>query len=178
MAIELLLTEDVDALGRKGEIVKVKPGYARNFLLPRKMAFMATKNALRRQAALQEERAKQAVIDKKDSEALALKLKEINLETTVKVDPQGHMYGSVSALDLHKMLESEHGIVLGKRDILLKHPLKKVGTYTVNVRLKEDVEATFGIKINGEGYVEPEPVPQPVAEEAPKEEAPSEEAAE
>jgi len=155
MATKLLLTEDVEALGRKGDVVTVKPGFARNFLLPEGKALVADKNSLRRQEALRIEREKQGAVDKKESEAQALKLKEVSISFNVKVDPQGHMYGSVSAMDLHAKLEKEHGIVLGKRDIQLKHALKTVGSHKINVKLKEDVATILNVEIVGEGYTPP-----------------------
>lgn len=151
MAIKLLLREDIDALGKKGEVVTVRPGFARNFLLPQGKALIADRNAMRTQERLRAEREKQAVVDRKDSEAVAERLKDITLIIHTKVDQMGHMYGSVSALDLHKMLEDQYEICLGKRDIQLKHPIKKLGKHTVPVKLKEDVEASFVIEIHPEG---------------------------
>lgn len=157
---KLLLKEDVDALGRKGEIVTVKPGYARNFLLPQGLALIADANALRMQERLKEERKKQAVVDLKESEILAEKMKGIVLTTNVKVDQEGHMYGSVTAHDLMKQLEQEHGIILGKRDIQLKHPIKTLGSHTIEVKLKEGVKTEFGVTIHAEGVVEQIPFSQ------------------
>src|SRR5579872_4257004 len=107
MQYQLLLVEDVDDLGRSGEIVKVKPGYARNFLLPRKFAVIADKGTLRMQARLQEERAKRAEVDKKEAEELALTINGKEVSILVKVDPEGHMYGSVSAHDIAHLFEKE-----------------------------------------------------------------------
>lgn len=165
MATKLLLKEDVEALGRKGDIVSVKPGYARNFLLPQGLGLIADKNALRVQETLRQERMKQAVVDKKDAEELAAKLKDLTISTTVKVDQMGHMYGSVSAHDLHAMLQNQHGIILGKRDIQLKHAIKKTGIQTINVKLKEGVESSFKAEITAEGYVAPAEVPKAEAAE-------------
>lgn len=147
MANKLLLIEDVEALGRKGEIVSVKPGYARNFLLPQGYAIIADKNAVRMQTRLKAEREKQAVVDKKESEELAVRLEGLTLETTVKVDHDGHMYGSVSALDIAHLIQTQAGIALEKRSVLLPHAIKEVGVKTINIRLKEGVAATVTLKI-------------------------------
>ena len=104
MANKLLLLEDVEALGRSGDIVGVKPGYARNFLLPQGLAIIADKRALRMQARLQEERRNRAIVDRKESEELAAKLEGQNLTTIVKVDHDGHMYGSVNVADVADLL--------------------------------------------------------------------------
>jgi large subunit ribosomal protein L9 len=149
MQYQLLLVEDVDDLGRSGEIVKVKPGYARNFLLPRKVAVIADKGTLRMQARLQEERAKRAEVDKREAEALALGINGKEMTILVKVDQEGHMYGSVSALDIVHLFEKE-GIKLERRNVVLPHPLKELGTFKINLRLKEGVPATIVLKVESE----------------------------
>jgi large subunit ribosomal protein L9 len=146
MANQLLLLEDVDDLGRSGDVVKVKPGYARNYLLPMKKAVIADQRTLRMQAKLQEERAKKAVVDKKDAEELAIRIQGMVLTTVVKVDPEGHMYGSVSALDIIHLFEKE-GIALEKRSIILPQAIKEVGVYNLSLRLKEGVMTSFTLKV-------------------------------
>lgn len=142
MPLQLLLLDDVDELGRSGDVVNVKPGYARNFLIPQKKAVPANKHALRMQAKLQEERAKRAEVDRRESEEMAMKHSDIELHTIVKVDPEGHMYGSVSALDI-AMLFGEKGIKLERKHIVLPHPIKTVGTHRLNAKLKEGVMMPF-----------------------------------
>ena len=92
MKQQLLLLEDVEALGKKGEVVTAKPGYMRNFLLPKRLAVVASANTLRKQERLRAERAKQAIIDRQESEELAKQIESITLDTKVKVDPEGHMW--------------------------------------------------------------------------------------
>ncbi len=150
MANKLLLLEDVESLGRSGDIVGVKPGYARNYLLPQGLAIIADKRALRMQARLQEERQKQAVVDRKDSEELAAKLEGQNLTTVVKVDHDGHMYGSVNVGDVADLLSQHMSIALEKKAIQLKNPLKTTGVHTIHVKLKEGVQASFSLTIEPE----------------------------
>lgn len=150
MAHKLLLLQDVDALGRSGDIVNVRPGFARNFLLPRGLAILADKNALRRQNRLKEERSKQAAIDKQESEEHANRLKDVTMSTVVKVDHEGHMYGSVSATDIVRLLEEQISLVLEKRAIQLPHPIKEVGVHTIKVKLKEGVLASFVLQVVAE----------------------------
>ncbi len=149
MNYQLLLIEDVDDLGRSGQVVKVKPGYARNFLLPQKRAVIADKGTLRMQARLQDERAKRAEVDKKDAEGLSLRINGKELSVLVKIDPDGHMYGSVAAQDIVNILEKE-GIQIEKRHVVLQHPIKALGDYTINLRLKEGVPASFKLAIQSE----------------------------
>jgi large subunit ribosomal protein L9 len=153
MAQKLLLIEDVEALGRSGDIVTVKPGHARNFLIPQGLAIIASKQALRMQARLQEERNQKAVVDRSESEAIAAKLENQTLTKTVKVDHEGHMYGSVNAAEIADLLEKQMSVAIDKRSIQLKHPLKTVGTHTVSAKLKEGVVASFNVSIEAEGKV-------------------------
>lgn len=153
MATKLLLIEDVEALGRSGEIVGVKPGYARNFLLPQGLAVIADKRALRQQERLKEERQKKAVEDKKESDAVATRLEGVTLITVVKVDHEGHMYGSVTAHEIADLLQEQKNVELDKKSIQLKHAIKATGVHTIPVKLKEGVTTSFTLKVmSEEGY--------------------------
>lgn len=147
MANKLLLIEDVEDLGRSGDIVNVRPGYARNYLLPRGFALVADKSALRMQARLQEERRKQAIEDKQQAEEQKVAIDAVVIETIVKVDHEGKMYGSVSAGDIVHLLEQQANIQLEKRTIQLKHAIKEVGVHQINVKLKEGIQSVFTLKI-------------------------------
>lgn len=155
MKQKLLLIEDVEDLGKSGEVVSVKPGYARNFLLPRRKALIAKKHTLRIQKKLQEEREKRAVVEKKESEELAALIGGKVLSIDVKVDPEGKMYGSVSSQDIVALLEKE-GIKIEKKSVNLKHPIKETGVFDITFKLKEGVEAGCKLKIIGEGMVKKE----------------------
>lgn len=160
MANKLLLIEDVEALGRKGDIVGVRPGYARNFLLPQGLAVLADKQAIRIQARLQEERRQIAIVDKKHSDELAAKLQDLKLTAIVKIDHEGHMYGSVSSADIVHLLEQQQGVTLERRNIVLAHPIKSLGKQTVKVKLKEGVTCTFELKVASEEGEEEEASPE------------------
>ena len=150
MATKLLLIEDVETLGRSGEIVSVKPGYARNYLLPQGLAMIANKQALRQQERLKEERQKRALEDKKESEGIAAQIEGITLITVVKVDHEGHMYGSVNAHEIAHMLQEQKNISLDKKNIQLKHPIKATGVHPISVKLKEGVMTSFHLKVMSE----------------------------
>ena len=149
-ASQLLLLEDVLDLGRTGDLVTVRAGHARNFLLPKRKAVVADRNAVRIQEKLQEERAKKAAEDRKDSEVLAGRLTGTVLETHVKVDPEGHMYGSVSTTDITNLLE-EKGFIVDKRMIVLEHPVKVTGVHEITLRLTEGVPSNITLKVIPEG---------------------------
>ncbi len=158
MAIKILLLKDVDKLGRAGDIVSARPGYIRNYLLPHGFAEIATKLALHKQARIQEERRQQAILDKADAEKVSEALKQIQLTTIVKVDHEGHMYGSVSSLDIVHLIKEQSGIEIERRNVQLKHPLKNTGKHTIPLKLKEGVAAELIIDIIAEGA--PETAPQ------------------
>lgn len=150
---QYLLVEDIEELGRSGDLVKVKPGYARNYLLPQKKAVLATAQTLRMQERLKAERAKRAASDKKDAEALAQRLEGKVLNIEVKVDPEGHMYGSVSAIDILHLFERE-GIPISRRNILLPHPIKALGVHEISLKLKEGVPAKVSVQVEVEKEIE------------------------
>lgn len=171
MKQQLLLLQDVEALGKKGEIVSAKPGYVRNFLLPKGMAVIASANTLRKQMRLKEEREKQAIIDRKESEELAAQIQSITLETRVKVDPEGHMYGSVSAADIAQLLQDK-GLPIEKKSVLVTKPIKETGVHKISLKLKEGITVVCQLSIIPEGVnmvgVEAVTAPIPVAESAPE----------
>lgn len=150
MKQQLLLLKDVDALGKKGEIVTAKPGYVRNFLIPQGFAVVASANTLRKQERLKEERAKQGEIDRKESEELAGKIDQHRFEIRVKVDPEGHMYGSVSAGDIFSLFQ-ELGLNIEKKFIQVTRPIKQTGVHKISLRLKEGVLVQCDLHILAEG---------------------------
>lgn len=172
MQNQLLLIEDVDNLGRSGDVVSARPGYARNFLIPQKKAVVADKFTLRMQARLKEERAKRAEVDRKDAEIIAQKINSMVLEIEVKVDPEGHMYGSVAALDIVTAFEKE-GFQLERKNVVLPHPIKEVGVHTIQLKLKEGVPASFTLKINSDkplpAHRREAVIEEPVQEQEPEE---------
>ena len=170
MKQQLLLLQDVEALGKKGEIVTAKPGYVRNFLLPQGFAVIASANTLRKQERLRQERAQQAIIDRKESEDLVKLIESISLETKVKVDPEGHMYGSVSAGDIATLFQ-ERGIPVEKKNVQLTKPIKETGVHKISLKLKEGILTIShlhiipeGVNVAGiEAVVAPIPVEEPPA---------------
>lgn len=164
MPAYLLLLEDVEDLGRSGDVVSVKPGYARNFLLPKKKALIADTHTRRMQAKLQEERAKKAAVDRVEAEKMAASLDGKIVRTEVKVDHDGNMYGSVTVFDVLNLLKNE-GYEIEKRFLVLPQPLKATGMHTVSLKLKEGVPASIKVHVVPEGYVEPVEAPAPAVSE-------------
>lgn len=133
--MEVLLLKDVKRLGKAGEIRKVADGYARNYLIPRGLAVLATPGAIRRtevQKAIEQQRQERI---RTDTAALAERLAEITLSFKVKASDKGRMYGSVTAADIAAALEKEIGYSVDKRKIELGEPLRLLGKHKVPVRL-------------------------------------------
>ncbi|MEX0961506.1 MAG: 50S ribosomal protein L9 [Simkaniaceae bacterium] len=151
MQNQILLIQDVEGLGRKGEIVtNVKPGFFRNFLLPKSMAVVADKRTIRMQDRLKKERDEQAITDRKDSEAIQSKIEGRIYETVVKVDHEGHLYGSVSSADIIELVNEQEGILLERRCIRIGQSFKKLGKHIVPIELKEGVSFEIALNIRGD----------------------------
>ena len=150
MKLQYLLLEDVEEIGRSGEIINAKPGFARNYLIPQKKAVPATAHALRMQARLQDERAKKAAVDKSEAEELAKKLEGMTLKIVVKVDPEGNLYGSVGPMDIVHLFEKE-GVQLDKKNIVLptKH-LKTLGVHQLTLKLQEGVTCGYTLHVESD----------------------------
>lgn len=161
---KILLLEDVDNLGKSGDVVVAKAGFVRNFLVPQKVAVRADKHTIKFQEKLKEARAKRAIVDKKDADELAARLEGMMLIIQVKVDPEGRLYGSVSTPDILKLFANE-GFTLEKKNIDLKHHIKDLGIHDLTLKLKEGVTASFQLKVVAEGYVAPAAVVEKSAQE-------------
>jgi large subunit ribosomal protein L9 len=144
--MEVILREDVQSLGKAGQLVKVKPGYARNFLLPRGLAFEATAGNKKRIEAEAKARATKASAEKAVSEQLAARLGSITLAMRGKAGEEGKLFGSITAQDIADALAAE-GFSVDKRKLELEHPIKTVGFHSVTVRLQPDVHAEVRISI-------------------------------
>lgn len=149
MHVEVILRDDVKDLGKAGELVRVKPGYARNFLLPRGLAYEATEGNKKRIAAEQKARAQKVAADKQGAEALAQRLAGLQLTLSGKAGEEGRLFGSVTAQDVAQAL-ARQGVELDKRKIEIEHPIKTLGAHTVAVRLHPDVNAEVRVNVVSE----------------------------
>ena len=147
--MEVILREHVDNLGRRGEIVKVADGYARNYLLPRKLALVVTEGNKQR---IERERAKfeaHEAEEKKVAEALAARLNGLELEIARKVGETEALYGSVTTSDIAEALAAK-GFEIDRRKISLQEPIKRLGSSEIPVRLQRDVTATITVHVVAE----------------------------
>lgn len=147
MKQQLLLLEDVDGLGRSGDIVSARPGYVRNYLIPTKKAVIASKSTLRLQEKLQEQRRLQAIEDRKESETIALALKDLVFDFQVRVDSENNMYGSVTVNDIIEAA-AQKNIALNKKYFPNTHyAIRTLGKKTIPLKLKEDVLAHLVVEV-------------------------------
>lgn len=140
--MKVILTADVDKLGKAGDTLEVKDGFARNYLIPKKLAIAATSKNLNQLE--HQKRIIQARENKKRQSAQALKeqIEKLSLTITCKVGESDRLFGSVTAMDIAKALEKEN-IKLDKRRIKLEEPLKTLGVYNIPIHLEKDIEATL-----------------------------------
>ena len=149
---KVLLREDVDDLGARGEIVRVRAGYARNYLLPRNLAVEATAGNVK---GIESERAallKKEAKERATAEAQSEKIGSLNLEFKRKAGEQGALYGSVTSMDIAEALR-ERGYEIDRHRIHLREPLKRLGEYTVPVRLHREVTIDLKVRVASEGEV-------------------------
>ena len=144
--MEVILREHVDNLGRRGDVVKVTPGYARNYLLPRKLALAVTENNKRqieREKKLAEARDAE---ERAGADALAARLAALDIEIARRVGENDTLYGSVTSADIAQALQAK-GFDVDKRKIALPEPLKAIGETSVPVKIHRDVTAKVKVRV-------------------------------
>lgn len=174
----ILLREDIDTLGGRGEIVKVRAGYARNYLLPQGLATLATKGNLKQ---IEGERAallKKAAIEKATADAQKEQMGSIALEFERKAGEGGTLFGSVTSMDVAAALQAK-GYEIDRRKIVMKEAIKETGEYTVRVKLHREVTLDVPVKVTAEGgeAVEAKPEKKARKAKAEAEDAPAADAA-
>ena len=149
---KILLREDVDDLGARGEIVRVRAGYARNYLLPRKLAVEATANNVKQ---IEQERAallKKEANERATAQGQAELINKLVLEFKRKSGEQGALYGSVTSMDIAEALK-ERGYEIDRHRLHLREPIKRLGEFTVPLRLHREVSIDLQVKVLAEGEV-------------------------
>jgi large subunit ribosomal protein L9 len=147
--IEVILREDIKSLGRAGDMVRVKPGYARNYLLPQGLAYEATEGNKKRIAAETRVRTARTQAERTEAERVAATLREVTLTLTGKAGEEGKLFGSITSQDIADAL-ARQGHQLDRRRIELEHPIKTTGTHTVTVRLHPEVQADVRVSVIAE----------------------------
>ena len=147
--IEVILREDIKTLGRAGEMVRVKPGYARNYLLPQGLAYEATEGNRKRIAAETRVRTARNDAERAEAERVAGTLSGLSLTLSGKAGEEGKLFGSITSQDIAEAL-ARQGYTVDRRRIELEHPIKSTGTHTVSVRLHPEVHAELQVSVNPE----------------------------
>ena len=145
--MKVILLQDVKGKGKKGQMLEVSDGYARNFMLPKKMAIEATPDAIN--TMRMNDKATQERIAREKAEALATskKLREMTVVVKAKGGGAGRLFGSVTNQEIADALKASSGINLDKRKIVISDPIKNVGTYTVTCKLGYEISAPLTVKI-------------------------------
>jgi len=163
--VKVVFLEEVEGSGRIGEVRNVANGYARNYLLPRKLAVAATDHNIGiAQARAEVEAKRQAGLDA-DAEVLAKRLDDLTITIEVKVGEQGRLYGSVTARDISEALEKPLGLLLEHRQVELGEPIRQVGLFEVVLKLSRNVRPSVQVAVLGEGQTLEELMASPPAEE-------------
>jgi len=147
--IEVILREDVKSLGKAGELVRVRPGYARNFLLPKGLAYEASEGNKKRIAAETKARTTRLEAGKVEAQAFAAQLAAASVTLTGKAGEEGKLFGSVTAQDVADALARQN-IQVDRRRIELEHPIKTLGSHAVVVRLHPEVHAEVRVQVVAE----------------------------
>ncbi len=145
--IEVMLMDNVKKLGKAGEIVKVAPGYARNYLFTKGLAAVATEAAKRRLKKLEAERAARAAEEKKAALELAKKLEKLEITVSAHTTDGTHLYGSVGVSDILGAIEANRGVKLERHQLDLDEALKEVGVYEPSIDLGHGVSVSFKITV-------------------------------
>jgi len=163
--MKVILTEEIRGLGTRGEVVTVKDGYARNYLIPKNLAQEATKSNLN---AIEHQRRKWALLAQEEKNAAqkqADRVKGVKIRIEKRVGENGHLFGSVTANEIADALV-ERGLEVDKRRIELGSPIKNIGLHDVEVRLHRDVTAHIQVEVVAQGVERIEEAEAPAAEEA------------
>jgi len=176
--VKVVFLEEVEGSGRIGEVRNVANGYARNYLLPRKLAVPATDHNIRMAQARAAVEAKQQLKLDADAEVLAEKLVGLSISIEVRVGEQGRLYGSVTARDICEALEKPLGLLLEHRQVELEEPIRQVGVFEVPLRLSRNVRRSVQVAVMGEGQTLEELLAAASAEEEQPEKAAEAKAAE
>ena len=145
--MKVILLQDVKGKGKKGQMLEVSDGYARNYMLPRKIAIEATVDAMNTKKMNDKAEAERIAREKAEAMEISKRLREMVLTVTAKGGGAGRLFGSVTNQEIADALKAKTGIALDKRKIVISDPIKTVGTFTVNCKLGYEITAPLTVKI-------------------------------
>src|SRR5205823_10526842 len=159
---ELILTENVPGFGAEADVVKVRRGYARNYLLPHGKAYEVTLGALRQLDALKQKRAEREARELNEAEEVARRIGKARFVFTLETGETGKAFGSVTAQDIVNRIKNELGAELDRQKIVLERPIKDTGEHEIAIKLHHDVTAQFDFKVKSAVEQIPEATSAPV----------------
>lgn len=145
--MKLILLQDVRGQGKKGDIIEASDGYARNYLLPRKLAAQATADVLNAKKIADEATARRIQKEKEEAQQTARQLKELKVRIQAKAGTGGRLFGSVTAKEIAEELKKQHQVEVQKNKIVLDETIKNFGTYQVKVKLYPEVTGTLNVVV-------------------------------
>ena len=145
--MKVILLQDVKGKGKKGQMLEISDGYARNFLLPKKLATEATPDAINTMRMNDKAAAEKAAKERAEAVEISRRLREMTVVVTAKGGGAGKLFGSVTSQEIADALKAASGIAIDKRKIVLADPIKNVGTYTVQCKLGYEITAPLTVKI-------------------------------
>ncbi len=145
--MKVIFLQDVKGKGKKGQMAEISDGYARNYLLPKKLAMEATPDAINTMRMNDKAAAEKAAKERAEAVEVSKKLREMTVVVTAKGGGAGKLFGSVTSQEIADALKAKSGIVIDKRKIVLSDPIKNVGTYTVQCKLGYEITAPLTVKI-------------------------------
>ena len=145
--MKVILLQDVKGKGKKGQLIEASDGYARNFLLPKKLAIEATADAINTKKMNDKATAERIAKEKAEALALSNKLREMTVVVTAKGGGNGKLFGSVTNQEIADALKAKAGVTMDKRKIVISDPIKSVGTYTVQCKLGYEINAPLTVQI-------------------------------
>ena len=148
--MKVILTQDVKSQGKKGQLVDVSDGYARNFLLPKKLAVIATAENLNTMKLQEKARKAQEAAEKAEAETTAKKLKDLTVKIAAKAGEGGRLFGAVTAKEVSEALSAQYGVNIAKTKLVLDEPIKACGGYQVKAKLGYEVTGTVNVMVTEE----------------------------
>ena len=145
--MKVILMQDVKGKGKKGQLLEISDGYARNYLLPRKLAVEATADAVNTKNMNDKAAAEKAAKERAEALEISKQLRAMTLAVTAKGGGAGRLFGSVTNQEIADALKAKTGIALDKRKIVISDPIKNIGTYTVTCKLGYEISAPLTVKI-------------------------------
>ena len=145
--MKVILQQDVKGQGKKGQMVEVSDGYARNFLLPRKLAVSATADNINTMKQQEKARKAQQAAEKAEAEALAKKLESLTVKVAAKAGEGGRLFGAVTAKEISECLAQQHGLNIAKTKLVLDEPIKACGGYKIKAKLGYEIVGTVNVMV-------------------------------